>query len=73
MESTYDMIKKLEEMNQEADELIVEKLIKLLKIMKPCNYMEVLKSLSDMLNIFNKLKNANYDMSENDNIRYIYA
>jgi len=71
-ESAYDMINKLEEINQEADELIVEKLIKKLKIMKPRNYMEVLKCLSDMLNIFNKLKTANYDMSENDKIQYMF-
>ena len=50
LESAYDLIKKLEEINQETDELIVEKLIKQLKIMKPQNYMEVLKCLSDMLN-----------------------
>jgi len=72
LESAFDMIKKLEEINQEADELIVEKLIKKLKIMKPRNYMEVLKCLSDMLNTFNKLKTANYDMSENDKIQYMF-
>jgi len=34
--------------------------------------MEVLKCLSDMLNIFNKLKNANYDINENDKIQYMF-
>jgi len=34
--------------------------------------MEVLKCLSNMLNIFNKFKTANYDMSENDKIQYMF-
>jgi len=72
LESAYDMIKKLEEINQKEDELIVKKLIKRLATMKPLNYMEVLKCLSDMLNIFNKLKNANYYISENDKIQYMF-
>jgi len=41
LESADGMIKKLEEINQEADELIFEKLIKHLRTMKPRNYMEV--------------------------------
>ncbi|KAG4094050.1 hypothetical protein H8356DRAFT_1346848 [Neocallimastix lanati (nom. inval.)] len=32
----------------------------------------VLKCLSDLLNIFNKLKNANYDINENDKIQYMF-
>ncbi len=72
LESAYDMIKRLEDINQEADELIVEKLIKQLNFLKPRNYMEVLKCLSDMMNIFNKLKDANYEMTENDKIQYMF-
>jgi len=72
LESASDMIKKLEEINQETHEHIFEKLIKQLKTMKPFNFMEVLKGLSDMLNIFNKLKNNNYYMWENDMVQYIF-
>jgi hypothetical protein len=45
------MIKKLE-----ADEFIIEKLIKHLETMKPPNYMRVLKYFSNMLNMLDKLK-----------------
>jgi len=51
LESIYNMIKKLE-----ADEFIIEKLIKHLETMKPPNYMRVLKYFSNMLNMIDKLK-----------------
>jgi len=34
--------------------------------------MEVLKCLSDILNIFNKPKNPNDDINENDKIKYMF-
>jgi len=52
LNSSYDINKKLEEINQEMDVLIVEKLVNQLKTMKPRNDIEDLKYLSDMLNIF---------------------
>jgi len=52
LNSSYDINKKLEEINQEVDVLIVEKLINQLKTMKPRNDIEDLKYLSDILNIF---------------------
>ena len=52
LNSSYDINKKLEEINQEMDVLIVEKLVNQLKTMKPRNDIEDLKYLSDILNIF---------------------